>query len=338
MTSILVLNRNEIDSLLTLPEAIESVESAYIAKQNKTGTLFPFISHEFPSGLGEVDIKSGHLRINRVYGLKLISRFPANRDYSLPATFATSLIFDDRTGEPLALLNASGLTYMRTGAAAAVSMKYLAREDSKTLLVVGMGELAPYLAAAALFVMPQLETLYLYNPHGLEKAKQKEPEFLTTLERLLSSHKGKRYHIAICEDLSEASLASDIIVTATPSKIPLLQMDWIKPGTHICAIGSDMKGKQELDPFILTRSTVYVDDKKQAAEIGEVEIPLMYGLMRFDDLKEMGELLITGSPGRNSEEEITVFDATGIALQDLSIARRIYDLAIRAKKGTMIKL
>ncbi len=338
MSQVLVLNKNEIDSLLTLPEAIESVEAAYLAKENETGKLFPVISHEFSSGSGEVDIKSGHLRTNRVYGLKVVSWFSENQDFSLPPTFATSLIFDDRTGEPLALLNASGLTSMRTGAAGAVSMKYLAREESSTLLMVGMGQLAPYLVAAALYVMPRLDEVILYNPHGIEKAQQREPEFLLRLHQLLASLDDRNYNISITDELAEAVSRSDIIVTATPSRVPLIQAGWLKPGTHICAIGSDMRNKQELDSFILSQATIYVDDKVQATLIGEAEIPLRHGLINQESLKEISKLVITKQSGRQSEEETTVFDATGIALQDLSIAKRIYDLAVRANIGTAIEL
>jgi len=338
MTNVLVLNHEEIDSLLTIPEAIESVEAAYVAKENETGTLFPVISHEFSSGSGELDIKSGHLRTSRVYGIKLVSWFAENQDFSLPEKYATSLLFDDRTGEPLALLNASGLTNMRTGAAAAISMKYLAREDSKALLMVGMGALSPYLVAAAFFAMPSLDTVYLYNPHGIEKAQQREPEFTDKLRKLLIPLKDKKYTISIIENLPETVAKSDIIVTATPSRIPLLMADWLKPGTHICAIGSDLRGKQELDSFILNKAVIYVDDKNQASDIGETEIPLRHGLIRLDSIKEISELIVAKERGRKTEEEITVFDATGIALQDLSISKRIYDLAVRANIGISVGL
>ena len=339
MSQILILNQKDIDSLLTLPDAIESIESAYIAKYNGTGTLFPAFSHEFFSGAGEVDVKSAHLRSSRVYGLKLVSWFSENPDFALPERFSTSLLFDDATGEPMALLNASGLAKMRTGAATAISVKYLARKDASTLLVVGMGDLAPYLAAAAVVSMPSLQSILLYNPHGVEKAWTREPAFSSRFRKLLEPLGTQApATISIVEDLAEAVKNSDVIITATPSRIPLIQTDWVRPGTHFCAVGADMEGKQELDSFILSKASIFVDDRAQAVQLGESEIPLRHGIIRQDSLKELGECLLENSVCRQDDEEITVYDATGIALQDLSIAKRVYDLAIRAKVGAMVEL
>lgn len=339
MSQILVLSKKEIESLLTLPIAIESAEAAYIAKHNGTGTLFPLVSHEFFSGAGELDIKSGHLRTSRVYGLKLISWFAENPDFSLPASFATALLFDDRTGEPQALLNASGLTNMRVGASVAISTKLLARKHSDTLLIVGMGELAPYLAAAAVSVLPSLRKVLLYNPHGIEKAKARKKDFLSRMESLLEAAGAHLPpDIRLVEDLAQATGESDVIITATPSRIPLIQDAWVKPGTHLCAIGADMSGKQELDSFILSKAKVYVDDKEHAVNVGESEIPVRHGVLSQDSLCEIAELVAAKQTPLRSEEEITVFDATGLSLQDISISKRVFELAVRAGVGTRIEL
>ena len=172
MSTIRVIGREDIQKVFTVTAALRAVESAYAGKSAGTGRVWPMVFHEFDPGHADLDIKSGDLESAGVYGLKVVSWYDSNAEKALPALFGTSLLFDLATGEPKALLNAGPITALRTGAAAAVGAKYLARKDAKTLTIVGCGELCPYLAAAALAAIPSLKTVYLTNPHRPEKGRR----------------------------------------------------------------------------------------------------------------------------------------------------------------------
>lgn len=163
MSTIRVIGREDIQKVLTVTAALRAVESAYAGKSAGTGRVWPMVFHEFDPGHADLDIKSGDLESAGVYGLKVVSWYDSNAEKALPALFGTSLLFDLATGEPKALLNAGPITALRTGAAAAIGAKYLARKDAKTLTIVGCGELCPYLAAAALAAIPSLKTVYLIS-------------------------------------------------------------------------------------------------------------------------------------------------------------------------------
>ena len=173
MSTIRVIGREDIQKVFTVTAALRAVESAYAGKSAGTGRVWPMVFHEFDPGHADLDIKSGDLESAGVYGLKVVSWYDSNTEKALPALFGTSLLFDLATGEPKALLNAGPITALRTGAAAAIGAKYLARKDAKTLTIVGCGELCPYLAAAALAAIPSIETIYITNPHRPEKALSK---------------------------------------------------------------------------------------------------------------------------------------------------------------------
>ena len=173
MSTIRVIGREDIQKVFTVTAALRAVESAYAGKSAGTGRVWPMVFHEFDPGHADLDIKSGDLESADVYGLKVVSWYDSNAEKALPALFGTSLLFDLATGEPKALLNAGPITALRTGAAAAIGAKYLARKDAKTLTIVGCGELCPYLAAAALAAIPSLKTVYLTNPHRPEKAAER---------------------------------------------------------------------------------------------------------------------------------------------------------------------
>ena len=150
MSAIRIIGREDIQKVFTVTAALRAVESAYAGKSGGTGGVWPMVFHEFDPCHADLDIKSGDLATAGVYGLKAVSWYDSNAEKALPALFGTSLLFDLATGEPKALLNAGPITALRTGAAAAVGAKYLARKGSKTLTIVGCGELCPYLAAAAI--------------------------------------------------------------------------------------------------------------------------------------------------------------------------------------------
>lgn len=338
MNEILILNSEEINALLTLPMAIRAVEQAYTEKSRASASLWPMVFHDFVTGEADLDIKSGDMQGLGCYGLKVVSWFGANSEKSLPALFGTSLLFDLATGAPRALLNAAPITDFRTGAAGALGAKYLARPDSKTLLMAGTGALAPYLVAATLYLMPQLETVLLVNPHHPEKAAAACAGITQTVDALLAaSGQHRSASIAATDDLEAAARQSDIILTATPAREPYLRAEWLRAGTHLSCVGADMAGKQELDAEILRTARVFGDDAAQCFAVGECEAAHRAGFLPAL-AAELGDVIAGKAAGRTSAEELTVFDSTGIALQDLAAAHLLLTAAEEKGMGTRVKL
>lgn len=320
MGKIRVLSGEDIEKVFNLNMALEAVEKAYVQKHTGSGQVWPMVFHEFEPGKADLDIKSGNLNEEDIFGLKVVSWYGANPSKGLPALFGTSLIFDLKTGEPKAVLNAGPITAYRTGAAGAIGAKYLARKDSKNLVVVGCGEIAAYLTAATLIVMPQLETVTVVNPWKPELAEECLAEMTAKVDELLKeSSVERKAGIASSLQTEEAVKAADIILTATPSYEPLVKAEWVKPGTHFSCVGADLTGKQEIESAIFAGARVFGDDTAQCFNVGECEKPHKEGILK--ELNgEIGAVIAKAAEGRTSDEDITIFDSTGIALQDLASA------------------
>lgn len=338
MAEVLVLKKAEIQELFDLKMAIASVENAYKEKATGSGCLWPMIFHEFVPGQADMDIKSGDLANESIYGLKLVSWFADNQTVGKPALYGTMLIFDRYTGEPVSLLNASALTDLRTGAAGAVGVKYLAKKDAKIAMLAGCGELAPYLVAATLLVRPELEKFILVNPRHGEKAALLLPVIRQKADELLQACGEVRSTVIEAEPcLENAVRKSDIILTATPSRQPFIKKEWLKPGVHFSCVGADMAGKQELDEEILRNAVVIGDDAKQCLTVGECENAYKKGIIS-ELSAEIGEIIIGKKLARVDNEQITVFDSTGIALQDLNSAAAVIKKASLLGKGVQVEL
>ena len=338
MSAIRILSAADVKSLFTLPMAIEAVEKAYLQKHTGQGGVWPLVFHEFDPGHADLDIKSGNLDAEGIFGLKLVSWFGANPDKGLPALYGTSLICDLATGQPKALLNAGPVTDLRTGAAGAIGAKYLARKDSKNLLMVGCGELSPYLIAATLLALPQLEQVTVVNPCHPEKAAQKLPAVEAKVNDLLcAASQPCAFRMEAAVDTQQAVRQADVILTATQSRGALIRREWVKPGTHISCVGADMSGKQEIDETILADARVFGDDAAQCFSVGECETAVKAGLLHTL-AGEMGAVIAGAVPGRTDDAQITVFDSTGIALQDLASAAAILQKADQMDIGTVTEL
>lgn len=338
MAQIRVLNENIVQELLTLPMALRAVEQAYLQKADGQGEIWPMVFHEFDPGHADLDIKSGHLGQTGTYGLKVVSFHDGNPSKGLPILQGTSLIFDLETGIPQALLNAGAITDYRTGAAGAIGAKYLARKDSKTLLMAGCDALAPYLIAATLLVLPSLSRVLLVNPRRPERSAEQLDGIVKTVDHLLKeSGVVRQAEIIPVADLEQAVRESDVILTATPARKPYIREEWIRPGTHLSCVGTDMAGKQEIDERIIGKARVFGDDEGQCLSVGECETAHKKGILQ----KLNGELgaVINGTVlGRTNSKEITVFDSTGISLQDLAAAGEVLSQAEKLKKGVLVDL
>lgn len=337
MSVIKVLSAEDVERLFTIPMAIQAVERAYREKHTGQGGAWPMVFHEFDPSHADLDIKSGHLGGGGVYGLKVVSWFGDNPGKGLPALFGTSLVFDLATGEPKALVNAGPITDYRTGAAAAIGAKYLARPDAKTLLLCGCGALAPYLVSAALFALPGLEQVLLVNPRNPEKAEKLCPAITEKVDELLRAGGGSRRAEIRPAQLESGVKQADVIFTATPSYEPYLKAEWVRPGTHLSCIGADMSGKEEVEAELFRTAHVFGDDEGQCLSVGECEIPHKKGIL--SGLRgEIGAVMAGEIPGRTAPEDITIFDSTGIALQDLASAADVLEAAVRKHIGADVEL
>ncbi len=338
MAQLRILNRETVEELISFPMALQAVEAAYTQKSGGSGQVWPMVFHEFDPGHADLDIKSGNLDGESIYGLKVVSFHDANPAQGLPALVGTSLIFDLATGQPRALLDAGPITDYRTGAAGAIGAKYLARKDSRTLLMAGTGALAPYLIAATLLTLPKLERVLIANPRHPEKAAACLSDIAKATDRLLAASEAcRRAELLPAAGLEKAVRESDVILTATPAQAPFIRAEWVRPGTHFSCVGADMAGKQEIDQNILAHAQVFGDDEAQCFSVGECEKAHAAGLL--DRLHgELGEVISGAKPGRTAQEQITVFDSTGIALQDLAAAAAVLRRAEAENKGVSVSL
>lgn len=331
-----VLNQEVLQEVLDMPMVLEAIEKAYTLKAQDKTVLFPMVFHEFNPGVADMDIKSGHLKDVDIFGFKMVSWFGENKEKSLPLLIGTTMIFDSNTGVPLALLNADHITGMRTGAAGAIGAKYLAKKDAQTLLMVGTGHISKFEIAATLYAVPTINKVMIHDPMNVANANRLTEnirDILVDEFKLTTS-----VSFESVTDLETAVGSSDVIITATPSKVAMIQKGWVKPGTHLSCIGADMSGKQEIDEQLFKIAKVVVDDIKQATDVGETETAYKQQLIQKSDLTEIGDIILGNKPGRHSDQDITIFDSTGIAIQDLITSKLAVDLAKEKNLGVTIDI
>jgi len=249
-------------------------------------------------------------------GVKIVNVHPDNPRRHIPTVMALLVILDPSTGMPVAILNATGLTDLRTGASGAVAAKYLSPSRGVTLGLVGSGRQA----------VAQLDAIAAeLDITGIRVWSRNEKHAALFCAR---------YPEMDCRTATlEQACACDIIVTTTPAREPIIRSAWVAEGTHINAIGADAPGKQELDPELLLRGRVFVDDPVQAVHSGEINVPIGRGLFSPDQIAgTIGEVVL-GRKKRESDREITIFDSTGLAIQDLAVA----GIAMKNKNRVMLE-
>lgn len=337
MSKIKVLNEDDIKKIINLKMVISAVLSAYMQKSNGKGNVWPLVFYEYEHNVFDLDIRSGNLNDSNAYGLKLISYNENNTDKKIPKVNATALVFDDKTGEPLALLNAAPITSYRTGAAAAIGAKYLAREDSKNLLIVGNGNIAKYSTASTLITMPNIENVYVYNPKRII-SNEELSKFKKEVEQLLNeSDLSLNAEFHIVNNIESITNISDIIITTTPSEKSMINDNWLKKGTHISCMGACMVGKQEIDENIFRRARIFADDEAQCLKQGEGQVPYKKKIIdHFDG--EIGDVILKKTVGRELDDDITIFDSTGLFLQDLATSMKLIDESNKKNIGIEVVL
>jgi alanine dehydrogenase len=244
-------------------------------------------------------------------GVKWVNVHPRNPSLGLPSIMAILIYNDPETGYPLAIMDATEITAYRTGAAAAIASKYLARRDSHTIGIIGAG----FQAHTQILAHAELFDPISINVFDVSK---------TAVDRLM--HSFPQFSVKNCS-IQEA-VASDIVCTLTPSRSPIIKKEWIAAGTHINAVGADAPGKQELDPLILKEAVVVVDDLKQASSSGEINVPVQKGIYSIGEIYgTLAELVVGKKKARTDNRLITVFDSTGIAVEDIAVAKLLFEKA-----------
>lgn len=312
----LVLTSADVMEVLDMDLALHAAREAFRAygegRANMPPKAYLTLAHgDFRAMYGEIFLPEGH-----VCGLKWVNVHPGNPLKGIPTVMAKILLNDPETGFEWADMDGTHITNYRTGAAGGVAAEVLARPDAARLGVIGAGEQARTQIAAIMGVRNIQEIIICDCARARAQA--------------LRDEMAARYpvQVRLAPDPQETTLASDILVTATPSETPLVRRDWLRPGTHINAIGADAEGKQELDPEILQIAKIVVDDWAQASHSGEINVPLSRGEITPDQVYgSLGEVVAGKKPGRQDPEEITVFDSTGLIIQDLSLGFAVYNRA-----------
>lgn len=295
------------EETIEIPALIEAVREAFRDHGNGRCQMPPK-SYVFLPG-GDFRTMPSYLPSLDIAGVKVVNVHPENQKKGLPTVMAMTILLDPPTGTPLALMNATALTDLRTGASAAVATAALASGRSGIVGIIGAGRQA-ISGIRAISLVYDIQSIRVWSRR------------VSTAEKLADLVPDLDVRVSSLEQASGA----DVLFTATPSRTPLIQNDWVSDGTHINAIGADAPGKQELDPVLIRRSQVFVDDLEQAVHSGEVNVPIHDGIISISDIAgTLGEVLI-GKKNRSDPEAVTVFDSTGIAITDLAIA----SLAIKA--------
>jgi len=312
-----VLTRNDVEAIAKMTLAVDAVEQAFAAFGRGETTMPPkvYLSIEDHDG----DFRAMPSRLGDSAGIKWVNVHPKNRgEFGLPTVMATFILSDPATGFPLAVMDGTWLTALRTGAAGAVASKHLVRGTPSTLALIGAGIQARTLHAAHEVVFPGLDVL----------VHDRNDE---TAERLAREIGGRAV------SLEEAS-GADIVCTATPSKTPFVEARWIRPGAHINAIGADAPGKQELQVDVLKQAAVYIDDRHQATSSGEINVPWNRGEIAEEELAGSLGDVVAGNIEPPNDGRTTVFDSTGLAIQDVSLGRAILEEAKVREVGLELDL
>lgn len=317
----LILTRTDVQKVVDMKETIEAVRNVYKLKSEGKTVIWPLVNYEFVDEHAAMDIRSGYVKGEQLHGLKMLNNFPENRKKGLQPFNGIMMVYDSNTGIPIGILDASYITCMRTGAAGAIGVDALARKDARTLMLLGAGKQAPFQIAATLMLRPQIEKVVVVDPLSFEFAQK----FVANIKTELSEQFGMTEVTAefeALESIEDAVRQSDAIITVTPSRKPLIKKEWLKKGTHLSCLGSDMETKQEIESQIFAGAKIFTDDKAQCIRVGEIELPLKEHVITADDISgEIGDLLAGKVSGRDNDEQITVFDATGLYILDLVTAK-----------------
>jgi alanine dehydrogenase len=322
---VLLLSSREVQNLLTLDQCIKAVEGAFRA-HGEAKTVPPAVLSMHVQG-GGFHLKAGMLTFGRPYfAAKVNGNFPENAtQFGLPTIQGVIALFDASNGTPLAVMDSRDITALRTAAATAVAAKFLARQDARTVTMCGCGNQGR-VQLTALASVRAVETVFAYD-------RDRE------IARRFAARMAEELDLSVLPvtELAAGVRQSDVCVTCTTSREPVLHLEEVSPGTFIAAVGADSPHKQEIDPSLMARGKIVCDVIDQCAEMGDLHHALEAGAVtRADVYCELGEIVAGKKVGRESPDEITIFDSTGMALQDVAAAAVVYEKAHKQGCGTRL--
>lgn len=318
----LIVPEREIANLMTRDAAFEAVEQVFASMAAGDAYNFPVVREAIGHEDALYGFKGGFDRAGLTLGLKAGGYWPNNMEKrGLINHQSTVFLFDPDTGKPSAMVGGNLLTALRTAAASSVSIKHLARADARVIGMIGAGHQATFQLRSALETHT-FEKVLGWNYH---------PEMLPNIEKV-ANEAGVPFEAVELDGMTEA----DVIISITSAFAPSLMANHVSPGTHIACMGTDTKGKQEVEAALLAKASVFTDEIAQSISIGEAQHAVAQGLIRESDLIQLGAVINGTNPGRTSDDQITLFDGTGVGLQDLAVAASVVELAVQ--KGIAIEV
>jgi len=306
-SKVLFLSDADVKYLYPMTKAIKVIEQAFKDYALQTSKMPPKVYLDLPKYHGDFRAMPAYCPSSHVAGIKWVNSHPNNAKKGIPTVMATMILNDPETAVPKAILAATELTAIRTGAAGGVAVKYLANKNAQTLALVGCGKQA-YYQAIAIAQVRSIKTIHL-----VDNSAKTASSLAKTLKKELG------FEPVVFKSVEKAVQNCEIIVTTTPSHKPIIKALWLSRGCHINAIGADAPTKQELDPMILKQAKLIVDDRVQAAHSGEINVPLAKKQISPQKVAAtLGDIIIKKKKGRLNASQITVFDSTGLAIQDIA--------------------
>ena len=311
---LLIVPEHLIADLISAQDCFAAVEQVFAAMARDTAYNFPVIREAIGHADALYGFKSGFDRESLALGLKSGGFWPRNADKGLTNHQSTIFLFDADTGRCRAVVGGNLLTALRTAAASAVSIRHLARRDARVLGMIGAGHQSTFQLRAALDQRDFDRVVgWNLNPADLDRLAK------------VADERGIPFQAV---DLDQLGAQADVIITITSSFAPILQAAQVRPGTHLACMGTDTKGKQEVEAALLAKASVFTDEVAQSVTIGEAQHAVAQGLIAPHDIIQIGAVINGDRPGRVSDDQITLFDGTGVGLQDLAVASAAVDLAV----------
>jgi alanine dehydrogenase len=320
----LLISEADARALVTLDDAIAVVEAGFAALSRGEAVMFPPLVGHGSDPANRFGAKAGVDRTARRPGIKIGSYWGRNPERGLAAHASTTVLLDDETGRPAAIVSAGYLNALRTAAADAVAVRWLARPDARAVAIVGAGHQAAY-DLAAIRRVRSIDQVRVWS-----RDSSKAERFAQT-----AAAEGLDVRATSLED---AVQSADIVVTATASREALVRRAWIRQGAHISAMGADGRGKQELEVDLVAGASAFADLPEQSAVIGEFQHAALAGRLAPDAIRAIGDVITGTARGRVEPEEITLFDSSGVAMQDICVAALAVDRAQASGRGLSVNL
>ncbi len=321
---LLIVTEEMCEALVTRQDAFDAVEAVFGAMARGDAWNFPVVREALGHADALYGFKSGFDRAGLTLGVKSGGYWPGNAAKGLTNHQSTVALFDPDTGRLQAVVGGNYLTAVRTAASSSVSIAHLARKDARVIGMIGAGHQSAFQLRAAL-EQRAFEKVVAWNP---------DPSMLPRVEAV-AREAGLPFEALEREALCAEA---DVIITITSAFEPLLMKDWIKPGTHLACMGTDTKGKQEVEATLVAAARVFTDEVAQSATIGEAQHAIAAGLIAEADITPIGAVINGAHPGRQAEDEITLFDGTGVGLQDLVVARVAMERALATGRAHQVTL